>query len=254
MANKERGPDMVKGRPMLLGIAVCVVTLGVAGAASAQNKCQGAKIKDAGKKASCLAGLQSKVAASGGTVDPAKVAKCDAKVSAAYDKLEAKPGCNTTGDKNAIEAKVDSFINDLVSELATGTLPNKCQGAKIKDAGKKAQCVTGLQAKVAAAGGTVDPLKLAKCQAKVSAAYAKLEAKPGCNTTGDAGAIESKVDSFTDDLNGELNVGAAPTHLAFTVVPGTTSCGSAGLATGASAPTSGNLFSDTACSTAVPTG
>src|SRR5215472_10574748 len=95
---------------------------GVAAGAHAQNKCQGAKIKDAGKKASCLAGLYAKQAAAGGTIDPAKVAKCQAKVSAAYDKLEARPGCNTTGDKGAIEAKVDSFVNDLVSELAVGTL------------------------------------------------------------------------------------------------------------------------------------
>src|SRR5690349_14090947 len=124
MANKERGPDMVKGRPMLLGIAVCVVTLGVAGAASAQNKCQGAKIKDAGKKASCLAGLQSKVAAAGGTIGPPKLAKCEAKVSAAYAKLEAKPGCNTTGDAGAIESKVDSFTDDLKNELDVGAAPS----------------------------------------------------------------------------------------------------------------------------------
>src|SRR5690349_10902793 len=83
---------------------------------------------------------------------------------------------------------------------ANAQSPNKCQAAKIKDAGKKAQCVTGLQSKFAATGVAIDPLKLAKCQAKVSAAYDKLEAKPGCNTTGDKGAIESKVDSFTSDV------------------------------------------------------
>src|SRR5207237_6225829 len=45
------------------------------------------------------------------------------------------------------------------------------------------------------------------------------------------------------------------TKLSFTVSPGTTSCGPAGLtAGGAAAPTSGQLFSDTACSTAVATG
>jgi len=242
---------MRRSTVMLVGVyALC----GVATGAHAQNTCQGAKIKDAGKKASCLAGLQAKVAASGGTVDPLKVAKCDAKVSAAYDKLEAKPGCHTTGDKGAIESKVDAFVNDLVSELAVGTLPNTCQGAKIKDAGKKAQCVTGLQAKVAAAGGTIDPLKLAKCQAKVSAAYDKLEAKPGCNTTGDKGAIEAKVDSFTDDLKSELDVGAQPTVLKFKTAPGTTSCGGAAFTPDASAPFSGNLFDDTACTTATAGG
>ena len=198
---------MVKGRPMLLGIIVCVATLGVT-SAHAANKCQGAKIKDAGKKASCLAGLQAKAEATSTTVDPLKAAKCDAKVSAAYAKLESKAGaCVTSGDASAIESKVDTFINDLVSALATGGATTaKCQAAKIKDAGKKAQCVTGLQAKVAAAGGTIDPVKLGKCQAKVSAAYAKLESKAGaCATSGDAGAIEAKVDSFTNDVNTELN-------------------------------------------------
>jgi hypothetical protein len=184
----------------------------MSGAAQAQslNKCQGTKIKDAGKKAACLAGLQAKVAAKGGTVDPAKVAKCQAKVGAAYTKLEGKGDCNTTGDAGAIEAKVDAFVDDLVTELATGTLPNKCQGSKIKDAGKKAACLAGLQAKFASSGTAIDPAKVAKCQAKVGAAYTKLEGKGDCNTTGDAGAIEAKVDAFVDDLVNELDVGASP--------------------------------------------
>src|SRR5436190_821775 len=93
---------------------------GIAASAHAQslNKCQAAKIKDAGKKAQCLTGLQAKFAATGVAIDPLKVAKCDAKVSAAYDKLESKvpQQCNTTGDKGAIESKVDAFVNDVVSE------------------------------------------------------------------------------------------------------------------------------------------
>ncbi|HLY37033.1 MAG TPA: hypothetical protein VKU61_03285, partial [Candidatus Binatia bacterium] len=257
---------------MLVGaFALCGVATGAH--AQAMNKCQGAKIKDAGKKASCLAGLQAKAEATSTTVDPLKVQKCDAKVSAAYAKLESKAGaCNTSGDSTAIENKVDAFVNDLVSELATGGATTaKCQGAKIKDAGKKAQCVTGLQAKVAAAGGTIDPVKLGKCQAKVSAAYAKLESKAGaCATSGDSTAIENKVDAFTTDVNNELNVGPTTTTttgattsstttttligtvLKFKTVPGTTSCGSAAFNPNpASAPTNGQLFSDTGCSTMV---
>jgi len=180
----------------------------LAGAASAQtsamNKCQGSKIKDAGKKAACVAGLEAKVAAAGGSVDPTKLAKCQAKVGAAFTKLEAKPGCGTTGDGTAIENKVDAFVNDLVTELSVGG-PNKCQGAKIKDAGKKAACLAGLEAKFIASGAALDPAKVAKCDAKVGAAYAKLDAKGPCNTTGDATAIENKVDAFVDDLTTELN-------------------------------------------------
>jgi hypothetical protein len=212
MTNTERGRDMVKRLAVTLGVVFVAATVGTASAqTSAMNKCQGAKIKDAGKKAACLAGLRAKVVGAGATLDPAKVAKCEAKVGAAYAKLEAKGPCNTGGDAGAIETKVDNFVDDLVSELDTGTPPpNKCQGAKIKDAGKKAACLAGLQAKFVASGASLDPAKVAKCEAKVGAAYTKLEAKGPCNTSGDGGAIETKVDNFVDDLVSELNVAGAP--------------------------------------------
>ena len=140
-----------------LAAGALFLVAGTASAQSAMNKCQGSKIKDAGKKAACLAGLQAKVAGSGATLDPAKVAKCEAKVGVAYGKLEGKGGCGTTGDATAIENKVDAFVDDLVTELAVGTLPNKCQGAKIKDAGKKAACLAGLEAKFVGSGAPVDP-------------------------------------------------------------------------------------------------
>src|SRR5436309_3409711 len=86
----------------------------------------------------------------------------------------------------------------LIASPSWAQLPNKCQGAKIKDAGKKAACLAGLRAKVVGAGATLDPAKVTKCEAKVGAAYTKLESKvpQACNTTGDAGTIETKVDNF----------------------------------------------------------
>src|SRR5881409_513420 len=116
--NREGGLDMVKRLAIAVGIlAVSAMTAGTASAVV--NKCQGSKIKSAGKKAACLAGLNAKVVGAGATLDPAKVAKCEAKVGAAYAKLESKvpPQCNTNGDAGDIEAKVDAFIADLVSEL-----------------------------------------------------------------------------------------------------------------------------------------
>src|SRR2546426_11082171 len=116
--NREGGLHMVKRLAIAVGIlAVSAMTAGTASAVV--NKCQGAKIKDAGKKAACLAGLQAKVVGAGSTLDPAKVAKCEAKVGAAYAKLESKvpQACNTTGDAGTIETKVDNFVDDLVTEL-----------------------------------------------------------------------------------------------------------------------------------------
>src|SRR5213594_1570993 len=116
----------------LTAFAVGALALIASPSSATLNKCQGSKIKGAGKKAACLAGLHAKDVGKGVPVDPAKVTKCEAKVGAAYAKAEAKGGCNTSGDAGAIESKVDAFIADVVNELDAPPLPNSCQGSKIK--------------------------------------------------------------------------------------------------------------------------
>jgi hypothetical protein len=176
------------------------------GAAQAQSKCNGDKIKAAAKKTTCKATLEEKQASKGSTIDPAKVAKCEATFSKSFAKSEAKGGCFTTGDAAVIESKVDAFVADLATELdvGTGTNPNACEGSKIKAASKKANCKAQLEAKQASKGGTIDPAKVAKCEATFSKAFAKAEAKGGCNTTADAAAIEAKVDAYVADVDAEL--------------------------------------------------
>ena len=66
ITDKRGGQIMKRVIVMFVGaLAVC----GLAASAHAANKCQGAKIKDAGKKASCLAGLYAKDTAAGGGID-----------------------------------------------------------------------------------------------------------------------------------------------------------------------------------------
>jgi hypothetical protein len=190
-----------------------------AGSALAQNTCAGEKIKAAGKKATCKTGLEAKQASKGGTIDPAKVAKCEAKLSSTFAKNEGNGGCLTTGNAAAVEAKIDAFVADLDTELAVGTLPNKCQGEKVKAAGKKAACKLNLEAKQASKGGTIDPAKVAKCEAKLSSAFAKQEAGGACHTTGDTAAIEAKVDAFVADVDVELS---GPSVTTTTIVTTTT--------------------------------
>jgi hypothetical protein len=193
---------------VVLGGFALLSTMG--GLAEAQNKCAGEKIKAAGKKTTCKTALEAKQASAGGTIDPAKVAKCEAKLSSTFAKNEAKGPCLTTGDAATVEAKIDAFVADLDTELAVGTLPNKCQGEKIKAAGKKAACKLTLEAKQASKGGSIDPAKVAKCEAKLSSAFAKQEAGGACNTTGDAAAIEAKVDAFVADADTETNPPTLP--------------------------------------------
>jgi len=99
----------------LFGLTLATVLLGED--AVAQNKCAGAKIKAAGKKAKCLLDLEAKAAETGIAADPTKVQKCKSKLTSTFTKLEGKGGCATSGDAQAIEDKVDAFVADVAAEL-----------------------------------------------------------------------------------------------------------------------------------------
>jgi hypothetical protein len=114
-------------------VAAAVIVLSLAPPAAAQNKCQGAKIRDAVKKAACIAALQAKRVSTGMAIDSSKLAKCQAKVTDAYPKLEAKGNCKTTNDAAAIEQKVDAFVTDLVNELDVGS--SNCPGSPCTTSG-----------------------------------------------------------------------------------------------------------------------
>jgi hypothetical protein len=84
---------------------------------------------------------------------------------------------------------------------------NKCQALKIKAASAKITCLLGLKAKAAKTGNILEPLdpkKVTKCVEKFSTAFSKLEAKGGCVTSGDAGAVESTIDVFGDGIAAAL--------------------------------------------------
>ena len=194
-----------------------------AGTANAVSKCAGAKLKAVGKKASCKLGIEAKEAGKAEAADPLKLAGCETKFSAAIAKADSKgPDCTTGGDAGSLEAKIDAFVDDVDTEISGAADPpataSKCQGAKIKAAGKKVKCKLGLRAKVASKGDPLDPAKEAGCESKFSAAFAKAELGDDCGaSTGDAGAIEAKIDAFVDDVVDELP-SASPTTT--TTLPG----------------------------------
>src|SRR5262249_7818924 len=101
----------MRSRLMLVMVGA-VARLGVAEGVHGARKRKGtaAKLKAAGKKASCKLGAQSKADAKAATPDTAKLAKCSATFSSAFTKAEAKADCLAgTGDTSAIEAKIDSL-------------------------------------------------------------------------------------------------------------------------------------------------
>ena len=77
------------------------------------NKCQAAKLKATGKKAKCFLDLYARTLHTLAPLDPAKVQRCHDKHTATFAQEEAKLGCATTGDADAIEGDVDIFTTDV---------------------------------------------------------------------------------------------------------------------------------------------
>jgi hypothetical protein len=177
------------------------------------NKCLAGKIKCVVGKKSCILGCYAKATKTAGAPDPACVDKCKNKfdggatpAKGCFEKLEAKGGCLTEDDTRGMEAKIDGFIEEITDALgAPGTVATgKCLAGKIKNVIGYNKCVLGVFGKAAGGGLAADSAKLQKCIDKINAAYAKLEAKPPCATTGDVADIKRADDLFIDDVLAEL--------------------------------------------------
>jgi len=217
-----------------LAIAIIALVSLAAGSVYAQTgKCEGAKMKASGKKAGCLLKVRSKAAAKAVAPDSTKITACETKFSAAFTKAESKPPCATTGDASTIESAIERlFVNDVAAELALSP-PSKCQGGKLKSAGKLASCLLGVEAKGAAKSLPPDTTKLMACKTKFSAGFTKAETAGDCGAaTGDTAAIQAKLELLEADMVCELGAGPAcgcgtpdPAFLSFTTSLGTGNCG-----------------------------
>jgi len=106
-------------------------------AGTPEQNCETGKNKAAGKYASCIANARKILIAGGdmATYDGA-VAKCEAKIVASWDKLEAKAAaaegsCPSTGDESPIEDFATACDDSIAAALAGGPLgpdPVTCAG------------------------------------------------------------------------------------------------------------------------------
>jgi hypothetical protein len=100
-----------------VALGALALVLSTGGPAAALNKCAVAKKKAVCKKVCCLLKADEKAELKGVAVDPLAIAKCKQQFVAAFTKIEASGTCVTSGDATAIEAKIDSFVDDVVAEL-----------------------------------------------------------------------------------------------------------------------------------------
>ena len=221
---------------LLLGVLLCPPH------AAAQNKCDAGKLKCVAKKKACLLNVETKALKKGVAVDAAKRQKCRDKFDGGIDpskgcigKLEGKQQdgkpetlCTVTGDAVSLEATVDAFVDDILTDLVLDypavEAPNKCHPALAKCVAKKCKCILKLREKSLKKAEPVDVEKLQKCFDKffdpiglkgcVDKVYAKQDpAKPEtlCDVPDDGASLEAKVDAFADGIFGAVITMPTPT-------------------------------------------
>lgn len=88
------------------------------------------------------------------------------------------------------------------------TTAAKCAAKKLKATAKLATCLLGFEAKNAAKGVPIDPVKLASCSEKFGSEFVKLDGRGGCLVTGDDVVIGPKATDVVADLATALNPNA----------------------------------------------
>jgi hypothetical protein len=119
-------------------LAAVALQPGGAQALDPAPKCEAAKLKEAAKKAKCVAVVSAKSIKKSEAVDAAKLAKCSTKFNEKFTKSETKAAgeCPTTGDASFIEGLVNGCVDDVITDLGgAGGDEAKCQSTKAKEAG-----------------------------------------------------------------------------------------------------------------------
>ena len=237
---------------LIVAVTVLVGALAFGTVALAQNKCDAGKLKCVAKKKACLLNVEGKALKKGIPVDSAKRQKCldkfdggavpakgcIAKLEAKEDLTKPETICSVTGDTASLEATVDAFVDDILTDLVLDyplvEPPNKCHAALSKCVTKKCKCILKLREKAIKKGLPVDPVKLQKCFDKffdplfmkgcVDKVYAKQDpAKPEtlCDVPGDGASLEAKIDAFVDGIVAAISPGGpTPTPGGPTPTPG----------------------------------
>jgi cysteine-rich repeat protein len=185
-------------------LAIGAAALLVAGPAGAQPtkeslKCSSTKLKIYSKDVASLLKCEEKAVLKGEPVDPACVLKATDKTTDAFAKAELKGGCPTDASTAPIEggnllntrARLSAYVASVTAALAPNPGPSKCQASKLKAVGKLTSSLFNCESKAAAKNVAVDQVKcvqkaIDKLADPVKGAFAKAEAKPPCDTTGDA--------------------------------------------------------------------
>jgi hypothetical protein len=177
---------------------------------AAASKCASGQLKTTGKKARAKLTCHQKAANKGFFVDPDCLIKAETAFDERFADAVAEGDCQSASTAATIEAVVDAFVDDIVTDLRPGP-HSKCTGLKILDAGDKALTKLKCHSAATADGAAVDSACLTEAETKFDAGFADAETALDClMPTGDAAAIEAKIDAFISTVESALRPSMTP--------------------------------------------
>lgn len=179
----------------LLAIACGLLAAPAADAAQDAAACEAAKLKACATSALAQLKCHALAEKKGIAVDTACLTRAETKFRIAFDRIDSRGGCATTGDSADYEVEVDAFVADIVGE-------NLCS-AKIKAAGSAAQGLLKCWARATKKSEAVDTDCLDKADAKLASAFTKADSK-GCTPTGGTAVVQAHADALVDSLVGPV--------------------------------------------------
>jgi hypothetical protein len=209
-----RRDTSAKEEPMLRTLvvfSVCLSLMASDGVASAnRTSCMMRKLSAARFKQEAKFRCHTRAATAGVPADAACLAKAEARFSASFVRADASAvaPCFVTGDAAAIEAKLDAFVDDAVTDVRPSLTPSSCAAKKLQAVGKKTaaklSCHRTAVATAVLGDGVVDSSCLTRAEERFASVFTHAEVRPGCQTTGDAATLEAKIDAAVDDVVTEI--------------------------------------------------
>ena len=201
---------MTKPVHTMLVIASMVVA-GAGGAWAVANPCMVGKVGCVSRKVTCLLGVEAEARRSGTVPDARKLQRCRDRfdgganpAKGCFAKVDGKLACPFNGDPPVHESAVDALVQDVVAALDPNPAadPNRCTAGKLKCVRDKIRCLLEARRRLYRRG-SASPSWFQECRDRFDGGgnpargcFARLERKGGCLTSGDAAALEARVDAF----------------------------------------------------------
>lgn len=204
-----------------LVVAATVLFLSFGASAGAQtvtpNRCAGAKTRCVmGKTHVCgVAGVRGMLKcyqnanARSSPVDPECILLAVNEMRDCFRDSERRLGpCLTNGDVATIQAKINAFTLDIVTDLDPlypRPNSNRCTAAKMKTVADAASETLDCFDTAFKEDGRVSASCLAEPPAHAAYLWDRIESNGGCLTVGDLGPIQAKIDDFVADIVSSLD-------------------------------------------------